>query len=122
MTEAPSPETIAGQISPAFLNDAAMLGDPQVFDAAAVATFAKPKAVAEIFQNYGATLDEALDKLGRSLLLIYTQTRDIRSKLGDEAHRVMEQRIRDVFQGLGSALTLLNRNSTQLSPQSGLPQ
>jgi hypothetical protein len=55
-------------------------------------------------------------------LLIYTQTRDIRSKLGDEAHRVMEQRIRDVFQGLGSALTLLNRNSTQLSPQSGLPQ
>lgn len=116
MSETPTPDTIANQISPAFLNDAAVLNDPQVFDAAAVATFAKPKALAEIFQNYGASLEDALDKLGRSLLLVYTQTRDIRAKLGDEAHRLLEQRIRDVFQGMGSALILLNNSSSQLSP------
>ena len=116
MAQAPTPETLAQQVNPAFLNDAALLGDPQVFDAAAVASFAKPKALREILQNYAPSLDSAVDKLGRALLLLYTQTRDVRDKIGDEAHREMEQRVRDVFRGLGDALLMLKEHGDQLSP------
>lgn len=116
MTQSPSAESLAGQISPQFMNDAALLGDPQVFDAAAVATFAKPKALREILQNYAPSLDTAVDKLGRSLLLLYTQTRDIRERIGDDAHRDLEQRVRDVFRSLGDVLLLLQEHGDQISP------
>lgn len=116
MTQAPTPDTIAQQVNPAFLNDAALLGDPQVFDAAAVASFAKPKALREILQNYAPTLDAAVDKLGRALLLLYTQTRDVREKIGDDAQRDLEQRVRDVFRALGDSLLLLKEHGDQMSP------
>jgi hypothetical protein len=115
MDQSPTPETLAQQVNPAFLNDAALLGDTQVFDAAAVAAFAKPKALREILQNYAPTLDGAVDKLGRALLLLYTQTRDVRDKIGDDAHRDLEQRVRDVFRALGDALILLREHGDQLS-------
>jgi len=116
MPQAPTPDTLAQQVNPTFLNDAALLGDPQVFDAAAVAAFARPKALREIFQNYAPSLDGAVDKLGRALLLLYTQTRDVREKIGDEAHRDLEQRVRDVFRSLGDTLILLREHGDQLAP------
>ena len=116
MPQAPTPDTLAQQVNPTFLNDAALLGDPQVFDAAAVAAFARPKALREIFQNYAPSLDGAVDKLGRALLLLYTQTRDVREKIGDEAHRDLEQRVRDVFRSLGDTLSLLREHGDQLAP------
>lgn len=116
MTEAPTPENIAEQINPKFLNDASLLGDLQVFDAAAIATLAKPRALREIFQNYAPALDVALDKLGRALILLYTQTRDIRTRLGDEAHQDMVERTRDVFQGLGALILKLREHGDQLTP------
>jgi len=108
MDQSPTPETLAQSINPAFLQDAALLGDPQVFDASAVATFVKPRALREIFQNYAPTFDAAVDKLGRALLLTYTQARQLRESLGDEGYHMLEQRIRDVFRALGDALTLLH--------------
>jgi hypothetical protein len=114
MQEPPTPDTIAQQINPQFLNDAALLADPHVFDAAAVATFAKPRALREIFLNYAPTLDNALDKMGRSLLLLYTQTRDIREKIGDEAQRDLEEKIRNTFKGLGESLILIQQSGEQL--------
>ena len=117
MPDSPSPDTIAQQISPAFLQDAKLLGDPQIFDAAAVATFAKSKALREIFQNYAPTLDNAVDKLGRALLLLYTQTREIREQIGDEGHKQLEEKVRDVFRSLGEAVILLEQYGDQLSPE-----
>lgn len=116
MEQAPTPDTIAQQINPAFLNDAALMNDPQVFDAAAVASFAKPKALREILQNYAPSLDQAVDKLGRTLLLLYTQTRDVREKIGDDAHRDLEQRVRDVFRAMGDALLTLKEHGDQMTP------
>lgn len=117
MTDSPTADTLAQQISPAFLQDAKLLGDPQVFDAAAVATFAKSKALREIFQNYAPTLDNAVDKLGRALLLLYTQTREIREQIGDEGHKQLEEKIRDVFRSLGESVILLEQYGDQLSPE-----
>lgn len=120
MDQSPTPETLAQNINPAFLQDAALLGDPQVFDASAVATFVKPRALREIFQNYAPTFDAAVDKLGRALLLTYTQARQLRESLGEEGYRLLEQRIRDVFRALGDALTLLHEFNEHLpdgSPQ-----
>ena len=114
MTEPPTPETIAGQVSPQFLQDAQVLGDPSVFDAAAIAAFSQPRALQEIFKNYAPVLDNAVDKLGRALILIYTQHRDIRDKLGDEALRTLEMKTRNVFREMGATLRLFTEHGEQV--------
>lgn len=114
MTDPPTPENIAGQVSPQFLEDAQVLGDPSIFDASAIAAFSQPRALQEIFKNYAPVLDNALDKLGRALVLIYTQSRDIRDKLGDEALRTLEQKTRNVFREMGATLRLFSEHGEQV--------
>lgn len=120
MTEPPTAETIGNSIDPKFLQDAALLGDPKVFDAAAVAALAKPRALREIFRNYSPTLDAALDKLGRTLILLYTQARELRDRMGDEAYQLMEQRVRDTFRVMGDSLILMEEHTSHL-PDGSLP-
>ena len=110
MNTSPTARTLPTQLNPAFLQDAALLQDPTVFDAAAVATLATPRALQAIAQSYLPTLDAAVDKLGRSLLLTYTQTQDLRAKLGDEVAQQFEVRIHDVFHGLSDVLLMFHQN------------
>ncbi len=114
MSESPTPETIANMIDPKFLQDASLLGDPRVFDAAAVASLAKPRALREIFRNYAPTLDAALDKLGRTLILLYTQATELRDKMGDEAYQRIEQQTRDTFRVLGDTLITLEEHGAHI--------
>ncbi len=114
MSESPTPETIANMIDPKFLQDASLLGDPRVFDAAAVASLAKPRALREIFRNYAPTLDAALDKLGRTLILLYTQATELRDTMGDEAYQRIEQQTRDTFRVLGDTLITLEEHGAHI--------
>lgn len=114
MSETPTADTIANMIDPKFLQDASLLGDPRVFDAAAVASLAKPRALREIFRNYAPTLDAALDKLGRTLILLYTQASELRDTMGDEAYQRIEQQARDTFRVLGDTLITLEEHGAHI--------
>ncbi len=117
MTSAPTAQSLPTQLNPNFLQDAALLGDPTVFDAAAVATLASPRALREIAQSYLPTLDAAVDKLGRTLLLLYTQTRPLRDRVGHENARQFEQRVHDVFHSLGEVVLMFSQSSHSFNAQ-----
>lgn len=113
MTESPTPENIASQISPAFLDQAGQLEDAQVFDAVAVASLAKQRGIAELVESYRPTLDRALDNLGRTLLLLRIQESDVKLQIGDQGYDELCQNVEDVFHGLGDALLKINQTADQ---------
>lgn len=116
MPKDPNPALFDQQINPAFLDQAAELDNQGVFDATAVASLASVRSVRDLLQNYTPTLDNALDRLGRTLLLLYVKSRMIQDQIGAEAYTRIEQTIRDVFRMLGDALLELNQYGDSLTP------
>ena len=114
--EEPSPQSLEQQVNPAFLQDAAALQDQGVFDATAIASMAKQKGVRELVQNYTPTVEKAMDNLGRMLLLFYMKEGEIKEQIGAEAYEETEQKLRDVFRGLGDALLALGQYADQMAP------
>jgi hypothetical protein len=114
--EEPSPEMMEQQINPAFLQDAASLQDQGIFDAAAISSMAKQKGARSQIQNYLPTVERAMDNMGRMLLLFYMQEGEIKEQIGAEAYTETEQKVRDVFKGLGDAVLALNQYSDQMTP------
>lgn len=121
MREEPTPENIESQINPAFLGQAASLMQAGVFDAAAIASLAQQKGLRDKVQAYTPTLDHALDNLGRVLLLFRLQEAEIKEQIGNDQHTETEQKLRDVFLGLGDALLRINQSTDQLNPGSSRP-
>lgn len=120
MTEQPTPENMESQINPSFMNEAASLQQDDVFDAAAIASLSQQKGVRELTQNYMPTLDRALDNLGRCLLLYYLKEGEVKESVGNDIYEETEQKLRDVFKGLGDAILQVNRSSDQMLP--GVPR
>lgn len=120
MPEGPvSPQNLEQQINPAFLQDAASLQDQGIFDAAAIASMTKQKGIRELIQNYLPSVEKAMDNLGRMLLLFYVKEGEIKEQIGSEAYEETEQKIRDVFKGLGDAVLSLNQYTDQMVPTGG---
>ena len=116
MTTPPTPDTIAQQINPDFLNDAADLAQAHVFDAAAVASLAKQKQIGALIENYRPTFDRALDNLGRTLLLLRLQANEIKGQIGSDSYADLLQKVRDVFRGLGDTLLKVDEASSPPPP------
>jgi hypothetical protein len=115
MPEGPvSAENLEQQMNPQFLQDAAALQDQGVFDATAIASMAKQRGVSALLQNYAPSVEKALDNLGRMLLLLYVKEGEIKTQIGAEAYEETEQKVRDVFRGLGDALLAINQYSDQM--------
>ena len=74
-------------------------------------------ALREIAQSYLPTLDAAVDKLGRTLLLLYTQTRPLRDRVGHENARQFEQRVHDVFHSLGDVVLMFSQSDHSFNAQ-----
>jgi hypothetical protein len=102
-------DNIEQGVNPQFLDSAAQLADQNVFDAAAVSSLAQNPGVLEQTQTYTPVLDKALDNLGRLLLLFYMKEDDIKQSIGQEDYQATEQKLRDVFRGMGESLTKIER-------------
>jgi peptidoglycan/xylan/chitin deacetylase (PgdA/CDA1 family) len=118
MPSEPNPAQYAEQVSPQFQQEAAQLDQDGVFDAASVASLANVRSIRSLLQNYTPTLDNALDRLGRTLLLLYVKSKQIRDRIGEEAYTALEQVVRDVFRMLGDALMSLEQYGDQMLPSS----
>jgi hypothetical protein len=116
MPAEPNPAQYAEQVSPQFQQEAAQLDQDGVFDAASVASLANVRSIRSLLQNYTPTLDNALDRLGRTLLLLYVKSKQIRDRIGEEAYTSLEQLVRDVFRMLGDALMSLEQYGDQMLP------
>lgn len=101
-------------MNPQFLQEAAGLQDQGIFDATAIASMAKQRGLREMLQNYTPSIEKAMDNLGRMLLLLYMKEGDIKGQIGAEAYEETEQKVRDVFRGLGDAILSVNQYSNQL--------
>ena len=118
MPSEPNPAQYAEQVSPQFQQEAAQLDQDGVFDAASVASLANVRSIRSLLQNYVPTLDNALDRLGRTLLLLYVKSKQIRDRIGEEAYTALEQVVRDVFRMLGDALMSIEQYGDQMLPSS----
>jgi len=118
MTDQLTSENVASQINPDFLDQAGALNSDDVFDAAAVASIAQQRNLRDLTQAYVPTLDRALDNLGRILLLFYIHEASIKEQLGGDDYTEIEQRLRDVFRGMGEVLTKVDLSASQLLPDS----
>jgi hypothetical protein len=117
MPEGPvSPQNLEQQMNPQFLQEAAGLQDQGIFDATAIASMAKQRGVRELLQNYTPSIEKAMDNLGRMLLLLYVKESEIKAQIGAEAFEETEQKVRDVFRGLGDAILAVNQYSDQMDP------
>jgi len=116
MPKEPNPALFSEQIAPQFLNQAMELDQDGVFDASAVASLANVRSIRDLLQNYTPSLDNALDRLGRTLLLLYVKSKQIRERIGEEAYTSLEQVVRDVFRMLGDAVLSLEQYGDQLLP------
>jgi len=116
MPKEPNPALFAEQVAPQFLDQAMELDQAGVFDASAVASLANVRSIRDLLQNYTPSLDNALDRLGRTLLLLYVKSKQIRERIGEEAFTSLEQVVRDVFRMLGDAVLSLEQYGDQLLP------
>lgn len=108
-------DNVYNSINPQFLQNAADLDQAHVFDAAAIASLSGNRRIFDLTKNYLPIIERALDNLGRVLLLFYMKENLITKQVGNEEYAVAEQKIQDVFRGLGDALLKLNQFS-QLPP------
>ena len=117
MPEGPvSEQNLEQQMNPNFLQDAASLQDARIFDAAAIASMVKQKGMRDILQNYLPSVEKAMDNLGRMLLLFYMKEGEIKQQVGAEVFEETENKIRDVFRGMGDALLALKQYSEPRLP------
>ena len=122
MSEAePSNQSLEDQVNPAFLQDAAGLQDQGIFDATAIASMVKHKGLRELIQNYTPTIEKAMDNLGRLLLLFYMKEGEVKEQIGSETYEENEQKIRDVFKGLGDAVLALKQYADQMTAVNNRP-
>jgi hypothetical protein len=119
MTQEPNPDNIAQQINPAFLEQAADLNQSGAFDASAIASLAQQKDLRQLTQSYVPTLERALDNLGRVLLLFGVRENQIKQQLSSDVYNETEDRLRDVFKGLGETLLRITQTSDQLGTMGG---
>ena len=81
-----------------------------------MASLAQQSSLKELTQGYVPALERALDNLGRVLLLCYIHEAEIKAQLGGDDYTDMEQRVRDVFKGLGEVLLKVDQSLGQLGP------
>ncbi len=112
-----TPQNVEQSVNPQFLSAAADLDDQNVFDAAAVASLAQNPNVVELAQAYTPVLDKALDNLGRLLLLFNMKENMIVERIGHDGYAQTQQKLRDVFRGLGDTLLKVEQMSQQRTPE-----
>jgi hypothetical protein len=62
----------------------------------------------ELISTYVPNLEKCLDNLGRILITLWMQETEVKESIGDEAFVGLEEKIRNIFKGLGEVILDIN--------------
>ena len=114
--EAQSAEMMAAQGGP-MMEEAAMLEDPEAFEATAIGAMATDSDLREAVASYIPNLEKAVDNLGRILLTLWMKEGELRAEIGEQDFTDLEKRLQTVFANLGALV--LKINQTAMAAQEG---
>jgi hypothetical protein len=110
-TEQPmSAEGMAGEAGP-MMDQAAMLQDPEAFEATAIGSMATDADLRESVSTYLPNLEKALDNLGRILLALWMRESELRAELGESDFNDLEKRLQSVFTNMGGLILRINQTA-----------
>lgn len=98
-----------GQGLPSDITDS--LATPEMFEATAIGSMAANPDLRGIVSSYVPNLEEALDNLARILLTLWMQEREFSEALGEVEYNDLEERLRLVFNNLGSLILKINQTA-----------
>lgn len=93
------------------INQAAQSGQKDVFDAAALGSLINVQNVDEEIESYLGDMIQGLDKLGRTLFLIYWHNEDLQERYGKQELADLEDSVKSGFQQLGEVVLDLKKKS-----------
>lgn len=93
------------------INDAAASGQKDVFDAAALGALINVHNVGDEIESYFGDLIQALDKLGRTLFLMYWHQEDVQERYGKQDLKDLEDNVKSTFESLGDVVLDLKQKS-----------
>lgn len=102
-------------IDPSMMQEAAGLADPSMFDAAAIGSLAEHGSMKDLVGTYMPTLEKSVDHIGRILLTLWMKGADLRGQMGEQNYSNLEDKLRNLFRGLGDVVLRLNRDSLILA-------
>ncbi len=105
-----SPQMVAEQLNPQYLEDAEGLQDSGVFDTAALAMLSSAPVLQDIVSAYVPNMEKCLDNIGRILLTLWMTEGETKEAIGDEAYITLEDKLRTIFKGLGDVILTLSRS------------
>jgi hypothetical protein len=102
--EAEMQQQMAGSDPMALAQEAAAMGQQQVFDHAGIAGLAGTNDASSVIDTYIPTWVESLDKLGRLLFLFYWKNEEFAERYGTDDMADLEDRIRNVYHKFGELI------------------
>ena len=87
------------------------LEDPSIFEATAIGNLSDNTNLRDVVVDYMPVLEDALDKLGRTLFVMWLEEDKVREELGEEDYIDLEKRILTVFDNLGDVILRINRTA-----------
>jgi len=101
---------------PGMMEQAMQLEDPEMFDAAAVASIASSNDYDISVGQFMPVLREALDGLGRLLVEFRMKAGELKASIGDEMYSSLRDRLEALFQDFGATLIQLGNLTTVEGP------
>ena len=92
---------------PGMMEQAMQLQDPEMFDAAAVASLASSNNYDVSVGSFMPTLREALDGIGRLLVEFRMKAGEMKTSIGDEMYSSLRDRLESLFSEFGATLIQL---------------
>jgi hypothetical protein len=106
-----SPDALAAQVNPQYMDAAGQLNDSGIFDAAALSSMAQSPALKDMVGAYLPNLEKSLDNVGRVLLTLWMDESKIKADIGNETFVALEDNLRTVFKNLGDLILKMNQNT-----------
>jgi len=106
--DGPNSNALASEVNPQFLQQAGAL-QPDVFDAAAVASLVQSPALHAVVGQHLPNLEKAVDNLARVLLTLWMQESDLKERVGDTTFDGLEQNLSSTFKSMGDIVLRLAR-------------
>lgn len=106
-----SPDMIAQQINPQLAEQAGDLNDQGVFDTSTLSSLAAAPVLQDLVATYIPNLEKSVDNLGRILLTLWMREAEVKGTLGATTYITLEDKLRNVFKGMGDVVLQINRNA-----------
>ena len=94
-----------------MINQAAESGQKDVFDSAALGALINVNDINQELDTYAADMVKALDKLGRTLFLMYWHQEEVQDRYGKQAVTDLQDNVRSTFQSLGDVILDMKQKS-----------